>query len=265
MMDSRRQRPERSPQAPPRVVFWRGGSAWVGGIGAASAHAHHAIQVCLGLERPLRVRGDGEAWRELAGAIVTPGRVHALDTQGAPSAVLFLAPESRQGKQLLRSLGDAGIHPAPAPWVNGHAPWLRASLGERWADPALAGACRSALAELSGTTCEELDVDPRIRAVIDWLEARRFAPVGLAEAAATAGLSSERFRHLFVSQMGIPFRSYLLWERVQAATRAGISGSTWTQAAQEAGFSDSAHLSRTFRRVFGLNPSMLSVPAAWKD
>lgn len=265
MMDSRRQHPERSQPAPPRVVFWRGGSAWVGGIGEASAHAHHAIQVCMGLERPLRVRGNGEPWLELAGAIITPGCVHALDTRGAPSAVLFLAPESRQGRQLLRSLGDAGLHPAPADWVHSNSPWLRASLRERWTDEALAGGCRGALAELSGTTCEELDVEPRIQAVINWLEARRFAPVTLGEAAATAGLSSERFRHLFVAQMGIPFRSYLLWARVQAATRAGITGSTWTQAAQEAGFADSAHLSRTFRRVFGLNPSMLSMPASWKE
>lgn len=265
MMDSHRQPPERPHPTPPRIVFWRGGSAWVGGIGEASAHAHHAIQVCLGLQRPLRVRGDGKAWLELAGAIVTPGRVHALDTLGAPSAVLFLAPESRQGRQLLRSLGDAGVHPAPASWVEDHARWLGASLRERWTDTALAAGCRKALADLSGTGCEELDVEPRIQAVIDWLEACRFAPVTLGEAAAKAGLSGERFRHLFVAQMGIPFRSYLLWARVQAATRAGISGSTWTQAAQEAGFSDSAHLSRTFRRVFGLNPSMLSMPASWRE
>lgn len=257
MMDSRRQHPERSPPAPPRVVFWRGGSAWVGGIGEASAHAHHAIQVCLGLERPLRVRGEGEPWLELAGAIVTPGCVHALDTRSAPSAVLFLAPESRQGRQLLRSLGEPGLHPAPADWVHSNAPWLRACLRERWTDTALAAGCRRALAELSGTTCEELDVEPRIQAVIDWLEACRFAPVTLGEAAAKAGLSSERFRHLFVAQMGIPFRSYLLWARVQAATRAGITGASWTQAALEAGFSDSAHFSRTFRRVLGLSPSML--------
>ena len=265
MMDSRRQHPERSQPAPPRVVFWRGGSARVGGIGEASAHAHHAIQVCMGLERPLRVRGNGEPWLELAGAIITPGCVHALDTRGAPSAVLFLAPESRQGRQLLRSLGDAGLHPAPADWVHSNSPWLHASLRERWTEEVLAGRCRRALAELSGTTCEELDVEPRIQAVINWLEARGFARVTLGEAAATAGLSSERFRHLFVAQMGIPFRSYLLWARVQAATRAGITGSTWTQAAQEAGFADSAHLSRTFRRVFGLNPSMLSMPASWKE
>ncbi|MBT9527048.1 MAG: helix-turn-helix domain-containing protein [Rhizobacter sp.] len=32
---------------------------------------------------------------------------------------------------------------------------------------------------------------------------------------------------------------------------------SWTQAAHEAGFSDSAHLTRTFKRMFGLNPAAL--------
>ena len=249
---------------PPRVVFWRGGSAWVGGVGVASAHAHHAIQVCLGLDGPLRLRDGDGAWCELAGAIVSPDRMHTLDTQGGASAVLFLAPESRQGRQVLGSMGVPGVHPAPEGWVVAHVGWLRSSLQERWADDALARRCRHALATLAGREGEAPHVDPRIMAVITWLESSQFRPVTLAEAARVAGLSGERFRHLFVAQTGIPFRSYLLWARVQAAANAGIAGASWTDAAQEAGFADSAHLSRTFRRMFGLSPSMLSMPAPWR-
>jgi AraC-like DNA-binding protein len=36
-----------------------------------------------------------------------------------------------------------------------------------------------------------------------------------------------------------------------------MAGSSWTEAAQQAGFADSAHLSRTCRRMFGIAPSML--------
>lgn len=218
----------------------------------------------MGLDGPLRIRGDGEDWQECAGAIVTPGCVHALDTRGAASAVLFLAPESGQGRNFLQALGRKGIHPAPLSWVEAHASPLRACLQARSLDPVLVDRSRDALAGLAGADTGESAVDPRVQSVIDWLEARRFGPVTLAEAAATAGLSSGRFRHLFVAQMGIPFRSYLLWARVQAATRAGIGGLSWTRAAQDAGFSDSAHLSRTFRRIFGLNPSMLTMPAKWR-
>ena len=72
-----------------------------------------------------------------------------------------------------------------------------------------------------------------------------------------AHLSPSRFRHLFVAQTGISFRAYLLWARVATAIDTGMHGSSWTQAAQDCGFADSAHLSRTCRKMFGIAPSML--------
>jgi AraC-like DNA-binding protein len=36
-----------------------------------------------------------------------------------------------------------------------------------------------------------------------------------------------------------------------------MGGQSWTAAAQEAGFADSAHLSRTCRRMFGIAPVTL--------
>ena len=77
-------------------------------------------------------------------------------------------------------------------------------------------------------------------------------------AAAAAHLSPSRFRHLFVQQTGISFRAYLLWSRVSRAIVRGMAGESWTDAAQASGFSDSAHLTRTCRRMFGIAPSMLA-------
>jgi AraC-like DNA-binding protein len=45
--------------------------------------------------------------------------------------------------------------------------------------------------------------------------------------------------------------------RVESAIGAGMAGRSWTAAAQDAGFADSAHLSRTCRRMFGIAPAML--------
>jgi AraC-like DNA-binding protein len=73
------------------------------------------------------------------------------------------------------------------------------------------------------------------------------------EVAEGLSLSEGRFLHLFSEQMGIPWRPYLLWHRVICAINAMTKGSSATDAAHMAGFSDSAHLSRTFRSLFGMS------------
>ncbi|ROV57469.1 AraC family transcriptional regulator [Vibrio ponticus] len=66
-------------------------------------------------------------------------------------------------------------------------------------------------------------------------------------------LSESRFLHLFKQQMGIAWRPYLLWRRLICAVKLIIAGETATDAAYRAGFSDSAHLSRTFKAIFGIS------------
>ncbi|HEX5628416.1 MAG TPA: helix-turn-helix transcriptional regulator, partial [Usitatibacteraceae bacterium] len=83
------------------------------------------------------------------------------------------------------------------------------------------------------------------------------APMSLAEAAALVHLSPSRLRHLFVAETGTTFRAYALWVRIQHAIVAMMAGQSWTDAAHAAGFADSAHLNRTFRRMFGISPNML--------
>ena len=100
-------------------------------------------------------------------------------------------------------------------------------------------------------------VDPRIARAIAWVRGRLDRPVSLNDAAEVANLSPSRFRHLFVAQTGVSFRAYLLWARVETAVGAAMNGQSWTAAAQEAGFADSAHLSRTCRRMFGFAPATL--------
>lgn len=73
------------------------------------------------------------------------------------------------------------------------------------------------------------------------------------EVAAQLALSESRFLHLFSEEMGIAWRPYLLWRRIICAIQAIVQGQSATQAAYLAGFSDSAHLSRTFRKNFGMS------------
>jgi len=72
------------------------------------------------------------------------------------------------------------------------------------------------------------------------------------EVASQLALSESRFLHLFSNELGISWRPYLLWRRMICAIQAMINQNSATNAAHLAGFSDSAHLSRTFRKTFGM-------------
>ncbi len=105
-------------------------------------------------------------------------------------------------------------------------------------------------------------VDPRIRQVLDWLDAAegegRWSEVDLEGALKRVHLSKSRFLHLFSAQVGSPWRTYLVWRRALVAMNRAQSGMSLTDAAHGAGYADSAHLSRQFVALFGITPSAVA-------
>lgn len=109
---------------------------------------------------------------------------------------------------------------------------------------------------MAGSTIAH-EPDPRVRKMIAWAARQLDGPVSLADVGAVGGLSPHRLRHLFVEQTGLAFRTYLLWLRLTRALERLATGASLTQSAHEAGFADSAHFSRTFKRMFGIAPATL--------
>ena len=60
---------------------------------------------------------------------------------------------------------------------------------------------------------------------------------------------------LFKAATGVTFRRFKRWSALQHAARQIAAGELVRTAAMDAGFADTAHLSRTFRASFGLTPS----------
>jgi len=249
-----------------RIVFWEGASLWVlgtrpgeGRYPKTAFHSHHAVQVTLTLRggftletRDAQVAGGAVA--------VAPDTEHAFEAEGVV-AHLFVDPEGRLGRTLQRALfSSTGLVAIQASELTGHSERLLAdfeALDRN--DASLISLGRSLLAQLA---CEgERDERPeaRVRKMSAWAAARLDKPLSLVDAAAHVGLSSGRARHLFVESTGLPFRTYLLWLRLTKALELSSAGASLTEAAHAAGFSDSSHLSRTFRRMFGIAPDSLRV------
>lgn len=102
------------------------------------------------------------------------------------------------------------------------------------------------------------EFDPRIIEVAKRIrESLLIENVSLTELARDVQLSVSRLEKLFKEQAGLPITQYRMRYRVFIATILIALGRSMTEAALSAGFSNSAHLSRSYRTINGLTPSAM--------
>jgi AraC-like DNA-binding protein len=215
---------------------------------AAKSHRHHAAQIALGLDGPVVFETPQAGLHRADALLIPPDTPHAHPAYGA-AALLYLEPEGIEWAHL-SGRGNGGL--ALLPFDRR----LRAV-----ARRAAAGDAVAARSLAEGLIGEPVNCNPAHDALVT--RARELigrcldGQITLAALARAVHRSPGRLAHRFRNAIGVPLRRYVLWCRVRAAAEAAMHGSSLTEAAHAAGFSDSAHLSRTFRSMFGIAPSLL--------
>jgi AraC-like DNA-binding protein len=97
--------------------------------------------------------------------------------------------------------------------------------------------------------------DPRVNQITDLLS--RNPDASLRELATEMHMSYTGMSHLFTKAVGLSLRSFRLWRKGIAAWREFESDRNLTDIAHAAGFSDSAHASRSWKKWYGLQPSYM--------
>jgi AraC-like DNA-binding protein len=241
----------------PRAYFWEGG--WIGiarAIGAVPPHSHHAVQIALGIDGPLRFReGDGE-WGTYRGAIVLPDVTHSFDGAESTVVMIFVDPESREGRWLRRSLSGA-ITGLPAERFECCIPGLRIFRDRPLDAMETARLVTSVVRNLCVGPPPVHTLDERVARVLEAIRKSDASRIPLEDVARMVFLSPSRFAHLFAEEVGLPFRRYVLWRKLSRALQTIARGSSLSAAAHTSGFSDSAHLTRTFYQMFGMAPTAM--------
>lgn len=272
MSQKKKQSPEATPSSQParsttgaikqvegmgQVHFWQGGSLWLGrSTGRTDWHDHHAIQITIALEGDcaFRDRPDGD-WSTRSGTMVRAHRLHQFESRGATVAHIFVEPETAQGRALQSRPGDDVVTSLSSEEQTVMTRILRPACRPGTTKSAVAVAAQDAINWLAHTATPSERVDARVQKAIAYVKRNLRDAVALSDAASAAALSPSRFRHLFMEQTGSAFRVYVLWLRLNVAIETAMTGKSWTEAAHQAGFTDSAHLTRTFKRMFGISPT----------
>lgn len=244
-----------------RIVIWEGASLWIleaeGGFAQTDYHAHHAIQITLALEGAFELRTAHERLSDQAVA-VAPNASHIFQADGLV-AFLFIEPESAAGQAIMAAaFRENRLAALQSPTTTKHLTALANCFRAGGKDDGLIRLGKQFVADLAGSDHAGAP-DHRVQAMIAYADANLEESISLPSAASVACLSPSRARHLFVEQTGLPFKTYVLWLRINRAVGIYAAGATLTEAAHEAGFADSAHFSRTFRRTFGVSADSLRV------
>lgn len=242
-----------------RIAVWPGGCLWIGRTTEpfdGAEHAHHAIQLSFLLDGGMRIRTEGG---EFAGRVILIDADvrHSISVNGRV-AHLFIEPESAAGRAL-RSRAKTAPTPTLPPAADCERAlatfdrlWNEQVVGERLQDEGAALLDRLAAPATRG------ELDWRITKILETIDLQLDSRIDFGSACAGVYLSHSRLRHLFAEQVGLSFKSYVLWRRLMVAVGELGQGSAITAAAHQAGFADGAHFSRTFRRTFGLAANMLA-------
>lgn len=239
-----------------RLYFWRHRLLMLGPGFDAGLHRHHAAQVCFGLHGVLRLRTDHDRqWAQSGGFYVPPDESHEFAASATSTAILYIEPESAEFAMLRRSLKETADVTCISATARSLADLHRLADEGGTLDEAN-GVCLSLLG-LPAPAAQRSTFDPRMVQCLSMIRARLDQPLRLASLASGLSVSQSWLTHRFTKEIGLPIRRYVLWQRLRCAVELALKGATLTDAAHAAGMSDSAHLSRTFREMFGVAPSFL--------
>ncbi len=203
-------------------------------VDGVALHCNPVVCVISGIRGAVSVIGGGE---RVTGDIVLirPGIEHRVDCTGSGLNAMYLDGLAWPGGAALaqRLSGGIGDLALAAMFQNAEA---QGELRRRFAVDA--PACPRQLA----TVIEELTSDPMSRMT-------QFELADRLQMERTTAL------RLFKAVTGQTFRRFKQWSGLQHAARQVASGALVRTAAMDAGFADTAHLTRTFRQSFGLTPS----------
>lgn len=220
-------------------------------------HSHPIIQLVFSLKDTFRSKDDSGQWISKKGLLIAPNYPHECDASNTPIISVEIDVESSLGEWiLLKHLTDQSIVDYPSKE-------LGAIDGQRFTDhlsneswPALRNMIENVFGFQKLPNLSEKD--DRIQDVVNFIKKnidQKNKPETLAD---VARLSESRLLHLFKEEMGLPIRKYIQWLRLQIVIDQIFKGNSLTSAAYKAGFSDQAHMTRTFSKMVGVPPSLIS-------
>ncbi len=220
-------------------------------------HSHPIIQVVVAVSDNFLSKDHLGKWVNKKGLLIAPNFPHECDASNIPIISIEIDPESSLGEWILNNqlkkhaIIDISLTTLDAMDIN---TFLENLNHKNWS------AIRTMIHEAFYLTVDEnvSRKDERITNVVEYISENIHQNLNTESLMEVAHLSESRLLHLFKEVMGLPIRNYILWHRLQIVIEMVMQGEPLTAASYQAGFADQAHMTRTFTKMIGIPPSLLT-------
>ena len=240
-----------------QLVLWNDLTLfWGSNPRAVSEHSHPAIQLVIATQGSFLSKDESGKWMEKSGLLIAPNYFHECNAENIHILSIDIDPESALGEWILNNqlleqrridypsgfMATIDFEEISNKLDNGKWKELREMIEN------------SFFFQPAALTSQK---DERIEKIIDFIKSNIDKRIETSTLMDVAYLSESRLLHLFKEKMGLPIRNYILWYRLKTVIEQILIGSSLTEAAYHAGFSDQAHMTRTCVKMIGIPPSQI--------
>lgn len=240
-----------------QLIIWKDFRLFFGSYPRAiTAHSHPVVQLVVAVEGSFLLKDNLGNWLRKKGLLIAPNCAHECDAKNVSIISVDIDPESSLGEWILTNqLKNQPILDYPF----GDVEPIDVEAFSACVDNQDWLALRSFIqgAFLYRQNNPKIEKDERIQHVVNFISEHINENITTEKLMEVSHLSKSRLIHLFKAEMGLPIRNYILWVRLQIVFESILGGKSLTTASHEAGFSDQAHMTRTFTKMIGVPPSLV--------
>ena len=222
-----------------------------------SRHRHFGAFLLLAPDAPIKIDVEGSPRIIAQAALIAPGTWHGLDSRSSRVATLLLGADHPWFGYIAPALDGSAVVPLDLRRLTGRVDWNEWFNGNHDCEAMLAFLQRT-LAAVTTLPFAPHVLDPQVAEAVRILNAAPENTSGLTSLVRRVGLSDVTLMRRFKRELGVRVREYALWRRLMNVLPLIDGRRTLTEIAQLAGFYDQAHLTRTSRRMFDLQPSRVA-------
>jgi len=222
-------------------------AAFIGDFGFAAQHHHAAPVLLVGLSGPIRVQIGSTDAVQCRSALIDANVEHSVDCQGEHAATLYCEVDSLHAANLRNTF----LNTEPFAFDITQTNFQTKRFEKRILAADLPALLKYTISE------HQTPIDPRIAACLDYIKTNPQYFANQSNLAEQVSLSRSRLNHLFKGHTGVSFRRFKLWSQLTHFMRDIHATNNITHSALNSGFSDSSHLSNSYRKIFGLTPSSI--------